>query len=44
MVRDHLAKISAHKFMGPSGMHLHLLRELAEVIAEPPSIIFERPW
>jgi len=29
MIRDNLAKISVHKYMGPGGMHPHILRELA---------------
>ena len=41
LVREHLAKINAHKTKGPGGMHPYALRELAEVIAEPLSIIFE---
>jgi len=43
LIREHLAKINAHKSTGPNGMHPHVLRELAEVI-EPLSIIFIRSW
>ncbi|PKU46275.1 rna-directed dna polymerase from mobile element jockey-like [Limosa lapponica baueri] len=43
-VRDHLAKLDIHKSMGSDGMHPRELRELADVITEPLSIIHERSW
>ncbi|KAK4832759.1 hypothetical protein QYF61_025288 [Mycteria americana] len=33
-----------HKFMGPDGIHLRVLKELADVTAGPLLIIYQRSW
>jgi len=39
-VRDHVSELDTHKSMGPDGMHPCVLRELANVMAEPLFIVF----
>ncbi|KFV15310.1 hypothetical protein N339_09364, partial [Pterocles gutturalis] len=43
-VQDHLMNLTVHKSMGPDEIHPWVLKEMAEEVAKPLSIIFEKTW
>ena len=44
MVSDLLHHLDTHKSMGLDGIHPRVLRELAEVLTKPLSIIYQQSW
>ncbi|KAK4818300.1 LOW QUALITY PROTEIN: hypothetical protein QYF61_010762 [Mycteria americana] len=44
IVRDQLYQLNVHKSMGPDGIHPRVPKELADVMAGPLSVIYQRSW
>ncbi|KFO81376.1 Putative 115 kDa protein in type-1 retrotransposable element R1DM, partial [Cuculus canorus] len=43
-VRDLLAQLDTHKSMGLDGIHPRVLKEQADVLSKPLSVIFQQSW
>lgn len=44
MVSNLLYHLDTHKSMGPENIHTKVVRELAEVLTKPLSIIYQQLW
>ncbi|KAK4809857.1 hypothetical protein QYF61_021317 [Mycteria americana] len=44
MVSDLLHHLDTHKSMGPDEIHLRVLKELADVLTKPLSILYQQSW
>ncbi|KFQ73584.1 hypothetical protein N337_02613, partial [Phoenicopterus ruber ruber] len=44
MVSGLLRHLDTHKSMGPDGIHPRVLKELAEVLTRPLSIVYQQSW
>ena len=43
-VQDLLTKFNMYMSMGPDDIHPRILKEMADVVAEPLPIVFEKSW
>ncbi|KFO62867.1 hypothetical protein N302_10922, partial [Corvus brachyrhynchos] len=43
-VRELLSRLDVHKSMGPNGIHPRVMRELADELVKPLSIVYQQSW